>query len=102
MIGSRAPIAVKPGIIGSSMSKWGKKLGRVLTGEMTAQPEHLPYVKTRACGLHSATYLRIENTTVFCTFSRLSNGPVQLLLHDALGPMCTEERGPRACRRPRH
>jgi hypothetical protein len=26
MIGSRSPIAVKPGIIGSSMSTWGKKL----------------------------------------------------------------------------
>jgi hypothetical protein len=37
--------------------------GSVLEVEMTAQPEHLPYIKIRTCGLLSATYLHIENTT---------------------------------------
>ena len=32
--------------------------------EMTARPEHLPYVKTRSCGFHSATYLHREHTTL--------------------------------------
>src|SRR5215510_6936807 len=34
-------------------------LGSVLEVEMTAQAEPLAYVKTRACGLHSVTYLHI-------------------------------------------
>ena len=28
-----------------------------------------------------------------CANGRLGNGPVQLLSHDALGPMCTEDHG---------
>jgi hypothetical protein len=37
--------------------------GSVLEVEITAQPEQLTSVKTRACGLRSTTSLHIENTT---------------------------------------
>ena len=40
--------------------------GSVLEVERTAQAEHLAYVKTRACGLHSVTCLHISNTTQSC------------------------------------
>jgi hypothetical protein len=39
-------------------------MSSVLEGEMTARPEYLTSVKTRACWLLSATYLHIENPTV--------------------------------------
>jgi hypothetical protein len=53
------PVEVAPWRLALVVVMQYREGGSVLEVEMTAQAEPLPYVKTRAWGLHSVTYLHI-------------------------------------------